>query len=197
MPKPAVPSPLRDAAEALDRELERYAALAAELRREPATTEKSLRRSARLLQGLAETEQLLGQHLGRLVRAIDTRREQQEAATAEVQNLAALVQARTQLFGQLLERCDALAKRAANASASLQQRAGDETEAEASLAALEHTAAGLEELALEAESIGTAARDGNFPDVARQTDGLRAQLTSAHQKLVATCERFRQGRVVH
>ena len=197
MRKPVLPSPLRDAAEALDREIERYAALAEDLRREPGTSEKSLRRSARLLQGLAETEALLGQHLGRLVAAVDARRAQQEAATADVQRLAALVQARTQLFAQLLERCDALAKRAAHASTSLQQRAGDETEAEASLAALEHTAAGLEELALEAESIGAAAREGNFPDVARQTDGLHAQLTSAHQKLVATCERFRQGRVVH
>ena len=88
MRKPDLPSPLRDAAEALDRELERYATLAADLKREPATSEKSLRRSARILQGLAETEQLLGQHLGRLVAAIDARRIQQEATTAEVQHLA-------------------------------------------------------------------------------------------------------------
>ena len=48
MRKPDLPSPLRDAAEALDRELERYAELAADLKREPATSEKSLRRSARI-----------------------------------------------------------------------------------------------------------------------------------------------------
>jgi len=46
-------------------------------------------------------------------------------------------------------------------------------------------------------AIGVAARDGDFADIARQTDGLKAQLTAAHRKLVATCERFRQGRVVH
>ena len=197
MRKPALPSPLRDAAEALDRELERYGELAADLGRESGATEKSLRRSARILQGLAETEQLLGQHLGRLVAAIEARRTQQEATTAEVQRLAALVQGRSQLFGELLARCDALAKKAAQASAVLQERAADETEADASLVALEHTAAGLEELAQEAESIGSAARDGNFPDVARQTDSLKAQLTAAHQKLVATCERFRAGRSIH
>jgi hypothetical protein len=48
MRKSALPSPFRDAAEALDRELERYATLAGELRREPVTSEKSLRRSARI-----------------------------------------------------------------------------------------------------------------------------------------------------
>ena len=192
-----MPSPLRDAAEALDRELERYAELAADLRREPATTEKGLRRSARILQGPGETEQLLAQHLGRLVAAIDARRAQQETTTAKVQRLAALVQGRSLLFGDLLQRCDALAKKAAEASATLQQRAAEESEADAGLTALEHSAAGLVELAQEAESIGVAARDGNFPDVARQTDGLKAQLTAAHQKLVGTCERFRQGRVIH
>ena len=197
MRKSALPSPLRDAAEALDRELARYDALTADLRREPATTEKSLRRSARILQGLAETEQLLAQHLGRLVTAIDARRAAQETTTAEVQRLAALVEARSRLFGELLERCNALARKAADASVTLQQRAAGAPEAEASLTALEHTVAGLDELAQEAESIGVAARDGNFPDVARQTDGLKAQLVAARDKLVATCERFRQGRVIH
>src|SRR5215468_1947269 len=109
MRKPDLPSPLRDAAEALDRELERYASLAAELAREPATSEKSLRRSARILQGLGETEQLLGQHLGRLVAAIDARRVQQEATVADVQRLAERLRDRSQLFGELLQRCDALA----------------------------------------------------------------------------------------
>jgi chromosome segregation ATPase len=196
MRKTALPSPLRDAAEALDRELVRYDALTADLRREPATTEKSLRRSARILQGLAETEQLLTQHLGRLVAAIESRRTAQEATTAEVQRLAALVGERSRLFGELLGRCNALAKKAADASATLQQRAAA-PEAQAGLSALEDTVAGLDELAKEAESIGVAARDGNFPDVARQTDGLKAQLVAARDKLMATCERFRQGRVIH
>jgi ABC-type transporter Mla subunit MlaD len=198
MRKPLMPpSPLRDAAQALDQELERYGALAAELGREPATTEKSLRRSARLLQGLGETEHLLGQHLGRLVAAIEARREQQEATVAKVQHLAEHVRERSQLFGELLGRCDTLAKKAAAANAVLQQGAATETEAEASLLAFEQTAGGLEALAAEAQAIGEAARAGNFPDVARQTDGLHAQLTSAHRKILAVCERFRQGRVVH
>jgi chromosome segregation ATPase len=196
MRKPALPSPLRDAAEALDRELARYDALTADLRREPATTEESLRRSARILQGLAETEQLLAQHLGRLVAAIDARRVAQETTTAEVQRLAAIVADRSRIFGELLARCDALAKKAAQASAALQERSAG-SEGEESLLALEHTVSGLDELAHEAESIGLAARDGNFPDVARQTDGLKAQLVAARDKLVATCERFRHGRVVH
>jgi chromosome segregation ATPase len=197
MRKPDLPSPLRDAAEALDRELERYAALAADLKREPATSEKSLRRSARILQGLAETEQQLGQQLGRLVAAIEARRTQQEATTAEVQRLAGLVQSRTSLFADLLQRCDALAKKAAEAGSTLQESAAGESEPEGNLAALEITAAELDALAREADAIGVAARDGDFADIARQTDGLKAQLTAAHRKLVATCERFRQGRVVH
>jgi chromosome segregation ATPase len=194
--RPALPSPLRDAAEALDRELERYGALAAELRQEPGTSEKSLRRSARILQGLSETEQLLGQHLARLITAIETRRQQQEATVAEVQRLAEAVRDRGQLFADLLQRCDALAKKAADANALLQRGVADSA-SDASLVAFEQTAIGLEELAQEAQAIGEAARAGSFVDVARHTDGLHAQLVSAHKKLVAMCDRFRQGRVVH
>jgi chromosome segregation ATPase len=196
MKKPDLPSPLRDAAEALDRELERYGSLAADLRHEPATSEKSLRRSARILQGLGESEQLLGQHLGRLVAAIDARRQQQEATVAEVQRLAEGVRRRAELFGALLQRCDALAKKAAHANSILQQEVENESEAEG-LIAFEQTAVGLQELVREAEAIGEDAKAGDFADVARQTEGLRAQLTSAHKKIIAMCERYRQGRVVH
>ena len=192
------PSPLRDAAAALDEELERYGALAAELGREPATTEKSLRRSARILQGLSEAEQLLGQHLARLVGAIEARRVQQEATVADVARLAERVRERTRIFTDLLQRCVALATRASRANASLQSGgAVGAEEGGDGLTAFEQTAAGLEALALEAKAIGDAARDGDFPDVARQTDGLHAQLVSAHKKILAMCERVRQGRVVH
>jgi uncharacterized coiled-coil DUF342 family protein len=194
MRKSAPPSPLRDAAEALDRELERYGSLAAELKRESATSEKGLRRCARLLAGLGETEQLLAQHLGRLVAAIDARRQTQEANAAEVQRVAAMVQERSALFQHLLERCDALGKRTAVVNAELQERTADGSAPDA---AFERTAAGLEELAGEAQAIGDAARAGNFPDVARQTDGLHAQLLSAHKKVLAMCERSATDRIVH
>jgi chromosome segregation ATPase len=197
MAKAAPPSPLRDAAESLDRELDRYAALADDLRREPATSEKSLRRSGRLLQNLSDSEALLRQHLGGLVAAIDARRRQQEATADEVVRLTATVQGRTELFDELLRRCDALAKRATQANLTLQRRAEDGTTGDENLDAFEETAAGLQELVTEAQAIGDAARAGDFPDVARQTEGLRAQLASARQKLLATCERYRQGRVVH
>jgi DNA repair exonuclease SbcCD ATPase subunit len=197
MRKPALPSPLRDAAEALDQALERYAALAADLRHEPATSEKSLRRSARILQALGETEQLLGQQLGRLVEAIDARRRRQETTVADVQRLAEELRGRSELFGELLQRCDVLAKRAADANAILQEGAASDADADSSVIVFEQTAAGLEQLAGEARAIGDAARAGNFPDVARQTDGLEAQLLSAHKKILVMCERYRQNRVVH
>ena len=197
MRKPAGSSPLRDAAEALDRELERYGALAAELQREPVTSEKSLRRSARLLQGLSETEELLGLHVAKLVGAIDGRRRQQEATVAEVHRLAEAIRGRTALFQDLLARCDALARKAAEANVALQQRAASGADDDASLVAFEATATGLDELVEEARAIGAVAHEGGFEDVARQTEGLRAQLASARQKLLAMCERVRQGRVVH
>jgi ABC-type transporter Mla subunit MlaD len=197
MRKPAVSSPLRDAAEALDQALERYATLADDLRHEPATSEKSLRRSARILQALGETEQLLGQNLGRLVEAIDTRRRRQEATVADVQRLAEALRERSELFGELLRRCDALAKRAADANAVLQEGAASDADADSSVIVFEQTAAGLEALAGEARAIGEAARTGNFPDVARQTDGLESQLLSAHKKILLMCEKYRNGRVIH
>lgn len=196
MAKAAPPSPLRDAAEALDRELDRYATLADDLRREPVTSEKSLRRSGRLLQNLADSEALLRQHLGGLVAAIDARRRQQETTAADVVRLTAAIQGRTELFDDLLRRCSMLAQRATDANLTLQRRA-EEGSDEGGLGAFEETAAGLQELVDEAEAIGDAARAGDFADVARQTEGLRAQLASARQKLLATCERQRQGRVVH
>src|SRR5262249_22995946 len=159
--------------------LERYAELAQDLHREPATSEKSLRRSARILQSLGETEQLLGQNLGRLVEAIDARRRRQETTVADVQRLAEGLRARSELFGELLQRCDALARRAADANAVLQEGASAGSDTDSSVMVFEQTAAGLEALADEARAIGEAARTGNFPDVARQTDGLEAQLLSA------------------
>jgi hypothetical protein len=191
--KPPVPSPLRDAADALDRELARYGSLAAELARESATSEKGLRRCARLLAGLAETEQLLAQHLGALVAAIDARRQAQETSAAEVQRLATLVQERTALFQGLLERCDALGKQAALVNAELQR----ETAAGGTDAVFQQTAASLEALAEEAGAIGDAARAGDFADVARQTDGLRAQLLAARKKVLAMCGRGGPDRVIH
>src|SRR5512143_2133839 len=122
MGKTAPASPLRDAAEALDRELDRYAALADDLRREPASSEKSLRRSGRLLQNLADSEAMLRQHLGGLVAAIDARRRQQEATAGEVARLTTAIQGRTELFDALLQRCDTLAKRATQANLTLQRR---------------------------------------------------------------------------
>jgi hypothetical protein len=197
MRKPDLPSPLRDAAEALDRELERYAALAADLKREPATSEKSLRRSARILQGLAETEQLLGQHLGRLVAAIDARRTQQEATTAEVQRSRASSSRGRRSSPTCCSAATRWRRRRPRPARRCRRRAAGESEPEGNLAALEITAAGSTSSRAKPDAIGVAARDGDFADIARQTDGLKAQLTAAHRKLVATCERFRQGRVVH
>jgi len=192
MPKSVTRSPLRDAAEALDQELERYGSLAADLERESPTSEKGLRRCARLLAGLAETEQLLAQHLGTLVAAIETRRRAQEASAAEVQRLAGLVQERTRLFQSLLERCDALGKKAAVVNADLQHDvAGSDRHV------FQQAAASLEALADEARAIGDDARGGNFADVARQTDGLHAQLVSAHKKVLALCGPDGSHRVIH
>jgi hypothetical protein len=113
-----------------------------------------------------------------------------------VQRLAETVRERAELFGALLQRCDALAKKAAHANAILQEEAAKESDADG-LVTFEQTAVGLQELVREAEAIGEDAKAGDFADVARQTEGLRAQLTSAHKKIVAMCERYRQGRVVH
>jgi ABC-type transporter Mla subunit MlaD len=187
MRKPALSSPLRDAAEALDQALERYATLADDLRHEPATSEKSLRRSARILQALGETEQLLGQNLGRLVEAIDARRRRQEATVSDVQRLAESLRGRSELFGELLKRCDALAKHAADANAILQEGAASDTDADTSVIVFEQTAAGPEALAGDARRIGVSRPRRQLRDIARQTDGLEAQLMSAHKKILLMC----------
>jgi hypothetical protein len=62
---------------------------------------------------------------------------------------------------------------------------------------LQQVAASLEALVDEAGAIGDAARTASFADVARQTDGLRAQLLSAHKKILAMCEREGGDRVTH
>jgi hypothetical protein len=144
---------------------------------------------------MTDAEDVLAQCLARLVAAIDARRRRQEATVADVQRLAVAVHDRSRRLVDLLQRWEALARQAADANAELQCDGATDTDAR--VAAFEQAAAKLATLGAEAEAIGDAAREEEFTDVARNADGLRAQLRSAQRKLDAVCERMRRGRVVH
>src|SRR5262245_45707127 len=101
------------AAEALERELDRYEQVAANLERERLDSEKTLRRAAQALSTVGDIGTRLGEHLGALLSAITIVRERQEALTATIRTSAERIQQRSEALGALLQRWATLGEHAA------------------------------------------------------------------------------------
>ena len=184
------PSELVSAAQALDSELLRFEALAAQLQEAPLTSEKHLERASRTLKDLADLDDALRLRVGALVQAITGVRTRQQTQADAVNARAQELQRRTEVFKDLLTRYGALGQSAADLNgrmqqfAALRQQATRTPEEDVQLTevftSLQERMAGVAD---EAATLVGAADAEQFSDIARQADSLRQQLLSARNKL--------------
>ena len=184
MSQPSRPR-LADAAAVLDAALDRYERLVAALVEQPLTSEKSVRRAARTLGELQESEQQLATAMQQLVATIGTARDAHHARATTVRERAAAIQARSEALAALAERWQALGTGATEVgrlvqSAEAPAAVGGNGEASTWLADIDTRIAAL---VAEADELERLATESGFDDLARQAESLRLQLHSARNKL--------------
>jgi len=183
----ARPGGMTAAAEALERELQRYEALARDLAHERLDSEKTLRRATQALTGLRESETRLGETLAQLVGEISQARERQQAQAAKVAACAEQVALRSDALGALLARWSAIGNEAAEVT-RLVHRVATEPATNGGAGADLATTFGeieqrLSQLAQDAETLSGAALAESFGDLAKQADGLRQQVLGSLNKV--------------
>jgi len=171
------------AAEALESELGRYEQLASTLERERLDSEKNLRRAAQTLGTVGDIGARLGEYLAGLLSAIHDVRARQEALTATIQTNAERIRQRSQALSALLQRWATLGQHAAEVNRLAQQPPDQERDSNGSGAAFEELNGRLTQLADEAQLFAETAEAEQFADLARQAEGLRAQILSVRNKL--------------
>jgi hypothetical protein len=186
--QPLRESPLVLAATALDGELQRYDALAEEARGVQISSGKTLERAVKLVQESTARTGTLQEMLKELVAQIEAARLRQVDSLNVLLEAAKRTQQRSEQYEALLKRFSALGEsargvsgQAAEANAARDQGAG-ETEARASLAAIEVAMAGV---VAEAEALTTLAGDQGWDDVKSQADGIRQQVLALKNKIAA------------
>src|SRR4051812_9802143 len=112
-------SPLREAAVALNAELEHFSQLTAALESLPLNSQKNLQRAATTLTSIADADVRLGELVKGLVTAISTVRESQQRQAVIVEQRAQAVLARTHIFEQLQQGYSKLGDVAAQLTATL------------------------------------------------------------------------------
>ena len=182
------PSPLIASAEALDEELHKFEQISERIRAAEMDSQKNLERLANSLKEIADADERLGGRVRELVGAIATAREKQQKQAEMVSQKAQELQARTQVFQELIQKYADLGTAAANLNTQVQEafaaRQTGTPEGDAVAAArLSEINDGTGNLAAEAEKVFTAADQAGFSDIARQADSLRQQLLSARNKL--------------
>lgn len=182
-------SELVAAAQALDEGLERFEALSEQLQNAPLQSEKHLERASTTLKNLADMDDQLRQRVTALVGAISRVRDRQQAQAEAVHQRAQELQARTEVFKDLLVRYGNMGQSAGELNVQMQQFAQQRQDAKTpeENAALATTFQALQDrmaqVAIEAEDLSRAADEKEFNDIARQADSLRQQLLSARNKM--------------
>lgn len=181
-------SKLIAAAEALDEELHKFEEISERIRGAEMDSQKNLERLANSLKEVADCDERLGTKVRDLVAAIGAARERQQKQAETVSAKAQELQARTQIFQELITKYAELGTKAATLNGQVQeafaarQQGTPEGDALAT-ARLAEINEGTGALASEAEKVYTAADQAGFNDIARQADSLRQQLLSARNKL--------------
>lgn len=176
---------LTSAADHFEQELARYERLSNELARTSVHSEKSLGRKRRLLQELSECEEELGGRLKGLLVAMNDARDRQQRGLEIAVKAASELRERAEQFSELMDKVTALGERARSASqpaGPLLTAADGQARAE-DLTPLEQTSEQLQTVLSEAENIARAATEQNWPEVARDVNSLRQQLSSLNAKV--------------
>jgi hypothetical protein len=186
MAKTKEPPPLATAAVALADELQAFADTAHEIRRESLDTDRSMSRATRALTESVERQARIEQKLRALVAELDGVRKEQQASMDVFVEAAHRIEERAKSRDSLLARFAQLGASAGRVNAlavelnSRKEQRADSTEILERLGAME-TEMGA--VVAEAEALTTAATAENWPEIARQADGVRQQILAAKNKL--------------
>jgi hypothetical protein len=176
---------LAEAADNFERELDRYERLSVELARTSVHSEKSLGRKRRLLEEFSESEAELGGRLQALLAAMNDARERQQRCMELAVTAATELRERAEQFSELMAQVATLGERARAAS----QPAGplmaerDQNLGAQALASLDQVREQIQGVLAEADAIARSASEQNWPEVARDVNSLRQQLSSMQAKV--------------
>jgi hypothetical protein len=179
-------SPLVSVAQTFEDELQHVEDLATQLERSSISSEKSLLRAGALLDDAGRTHDKLGTCLGELVAAIETTRGRQQAALERVLAETRRVQARNQEYRELMARFSALGARAREVNvpvSSVIARKDAGATPDDLLEALGVVEQLTEAIVADAEGVVQAAKDGDWPEVARDAQALRQSMHAARNKV--------------
>jgi ABC-type transporter Mla subunit MlaD len=176
---------LAEAADNFERALGRYERLSAELARTSVQSEKSLERKRRLLEEFSESEAELGGRLKALLAAMNDARERQQHCMEVAVTAATDLRARAEQFSELMAQVATLGERARTASqpAGPLMTEGDQKLSAQALVPLDQASEQIQGVLADADAMARSASEQNWPEVARDINSLRQQLSSMHAKL--------------
>jgi chromosome segregation ATPase len=183
-------TPLLEAAAAFDDELARFGRLVEAARSGPLNSQKHLQRAAHAFEQVGESEKRLGETAQALVAALQGARKQQEVQALALQGRAKEVEARTAVAADLLQRYGLVGQKAGELNSLVLDIAAKKTNGssepdEALVAALAELRGRMGEIAENAATLVSAAREADFDDIARQADSLRQQIVAVSQKVAS------------
>jgi hypothetical protein len=177
-------TPLSEAASGFENELRRFEEIVEQLRKLDISSEKNLQRGRKALEDCAASEQVLAAELTAFVKAMQAAQARQQTAMEQVGEAAKRLHARYNERQTLLERVARLGEcaRAINEpAASASEVNGDP---QAMLAVLAEVTNRTDEAIAEAAVVVRAAEEGNWQDIARDTDSLKQQLEAARNRIL-------------
>jgi DNA repair exonuclease SbcCD ATPase subunit len=180
MPKPDG-TPLTDAAAAFDAELAVYARLGELFLKTPLTTLKHLERANQTLGDIADCEQRLQDAGKRLIEALSSSRQRQEALSNEVVAYAPTLQARNARLKELMLAMGELASDVAKLNALVMSTNGEPGHPPAADPGEVSTA--VLALSERAEQLANASREADFEELASQAHALHQRLKVIGAKL--------------
>jgi hypothetical protein len=185
-------STLVEAAQALQEELERLAAISREAQRLPLSSRKNLERTAERLGELARADERIGPLVQRLLAAVSDVAGRQGADAEKLHARAEELQRRRATYLELVERYTALGRGAQDLNRRLQglPRLSDREAAQAlDVTALEAVRAEVTLLAGGARAMAEAARAADFEELAVDAEAVRQALLAAKNRLNLLAER--------
>ncbi len=182
-----VQGPLTSAAAALENELRHYEETVTELQKLPLTSDKTLQRARKVLEECAAHQEKLAVLLPEFAQAMHAAQVRQQQCMDMTAEGTTKIKTRFEERMALLERVAALGQRAqdinepALAVMSGQEENRSPTEL---LKSLEDVTTRTEAVIAEADAVHKLAQEGDWQDIARDTDALKQQLQSARNKVL-------------
>jgi len=179
--------PLTAAAAALEDELRRYEETVAELQKLPLTSDKTLQRARKVLEECAGHQEKLAVLLPAFAQAMQEAQARQQQCMDVTAEGTTKIKTRFEERMALLERVAALGQRAQDINepvAAVMSGTEENRSPIDLLETLRDVNARTEAVIAEADAVHKLAQDGDWQDIARDTDALKQQLQSARNKVL-------------